>query len=281
MITRQILIFISTLLLTLPCQAKPWHYGLLEDLEKTGDIVQITDDSDMQMTFDVNYPYWLVRYELRRVLEDSKLGLDSETGDSRQAFLESRWFINSVDGAANFFSGIDQVRVKLDGRVVNLGNGGSRLILAARLQVQDSNNNRGWVDKSEREMRNSVREFATTTFLRCRFPTEGVLRQSVGEDYIKLGQRHGKKDYELPPRQMISMEEAAKDLSYSWCSEKGCLDMPTSDSKYCLDHKPEPIVVESDPPSVADEIRKLKALLDDGLITQEEFDGQKARLLER
>ncbi|MBX2907219.1 MAG: SHOCT domain-containing protein [Taibaiella sp.] len=34
-------------------------------------------------------------------------------------------------------------------------------------------------------------------------------------------------------------------------------------------------------PSVADELRKLKQLLDDGIVTQDEFDTQKSRLLNR
>ena len=277
---KQLLLLLTLLILTNPATARPWHYNLLDDLEKTGDVVKANDDSDMQMTFDVTYPYWMVRYQLRRVLEDSRVGFESETGDARQAFVGSRWFINSVDGAANFFSGIDQVRVKFDGRVVNVGPGQTRLILAGRLQVQKSNNNRGWVDKSEREIRNSVREIAASTFLRCRYPTELALRQSVAEDYKTLGKHLGKDNYELPPRQNLSQAEAAEHLKFSWCAHQDCLEMPEASSKFCLDHKPEaqPIVVES-PSSVADEIRKLKQLLDDGLINQEQFETQKAKLL--
>ena len=51
--------------------------------------------------------------------------------------------------------------------------------------------------------------------------------------------------------------------------------------KYILDcQKPKPVVVQqaaaSDP---ADQIRKLKGLLDDGIITQAEFDAKKKQLL--
>jgi len=272
----------ALLILAAPCYAKPWHYRLLEDLKTVGDVVAISDDSDMQMTFDVTYPYWLVRYQLRQVMEDSKIGFDTESGNGEQAYLESRWFTNSVDGVANFFSGIDQARVRFEGRVVNIGPNQTRLILASRLQVQASNNNRGWVDKSEREMRNIVREMATTTFLRCRYPTELAIRQSVGEDYIKLKKRQGKKGYELPPRQRVSMSEVADRLKFSWCAQDDCLEMPIEGAQHCARHKPtpKPVVVETQPTSVADELRKLKELADDGVITAEEFEAQKRKLLE-
>jgi hypothetical protein len=46
--------------------------------------------------------------------------------------------------------------------------------------------------------------------------------------------------------------------------------------------KKESVVVEvKQQTSVADELKKLKALLDDGTLTQEEYDAQKKKLLEK
>lgn len=48
-----------------------------------------------------------------------------------------------------------------------------------------------------------------------------------------------------------------------------------------LPRKKESVVVVKEELSVADELSKLKKLLDDGVITKEEFDSQKKKLLEK
>lgn len=45
-------------------------------------------------------------------------------------------------------------------------------------------------------------------------------------------------------------------------------------------NKTNTVAVSNNPSSVADELKKLKALLDDGVITQDEFDTQKKKLLQ-
>ena len=95
-------------------------------------------------------------------------------------------------------------------------------------------------------------------------------------------------------------------LTYDVKRETFCcyLEQALTAGEIILEVKPEPLNLESKQPqtkqeeqktpeqlqhpsdkkssnfSVADEIRKLKALLDEGIITQEEFEKQKAKLLE-
>ncbi len=56
----------------------------------------------------------------------------------------------------------------------------------------------------------------------------------------------------------------------------GLIVVLVSDRKY-----PQKVVIQNPvkKPSAADEISKLKSLLDDGALTQEEFDDQKAKIL--
>jgi hypothetical protein len=56
-------------------------------------------------------------------------------------------------------------------------------------------------------------------------------------------------------------------------------ELVTPNSKKKLDAKNQPIIIQQSNTSTADELKKLKDLLDQGIITKEEFDAQKAKLL--
>ena len=248
------------LLLALPALAKPYHYPLLEDLQKQGDVGDVTDNSDMEMTFELNYPYWLGRYKTKRLFEVSQFGLESYEGEDsdEQAYVTSRWKVRSVDGAANFISGIDQARIKMEARLVNQGPKKTSLILSGRLQTQKDSRH-GWADQSTREMRNPLREFGTAIALCCRYPETLINQESVREDY-KDGKKLGKKGYEMPPKDTgYAREDIDKDYAAALAEQ--------------AESEPTPAL------SVADELRKLKELLDEGVLTPEEFESQKQKLL--
>lgn len=58
-------------------------------------------------------------------------------------------------------------------------------------------------------------------------------------------------------------------------------EVVTAASKKKAEEKNKPIIIQTgSAPSLADELRKLKELLDSGILTQAEFDAQKKKLLE-
>jgi hypothetical protein len=52
-------------------------------------------------------------------------------------------------------------------------------------------------------------------------------------------------------------------------------------SKLDINKKNTPLVIQQNSVSIADEIKKLKALYDDGVLTKEEYESQKKKLLEK
>ena len=111
----------------------------------------------------------------------------------------------------------------------------------------------GWVDRSERLAREYIWIAASSTGVSTRYPGNKEIFKPLLTDY-KSGKRHGVKGYELAPRQ-----SAQKPVEISPVNGQ---TQPTSGG-----------------PSLAEEIKKLKELLDAGAITQDEYEAAKAKLL--
>lgn len=240
-------------LLTQPILAEPFYMSVARDLEKTGDIASHSDDSDMRMTWVYNHPAWLVEEGLRVFLEDGSYGLERAEKSRSDTYLESRWLVKSRDIPFQLI-GVDQIRTRLTARVKPLTEDKTEVVMAVELQVQDRDRiNSGWVDRSERLAREYVWMMASSAGVSCRYPGNKPIFATLQTDYSK-GKRHGEKGYELPPREVAKKPENAPDP---------------------------PAAGGTSTPSLAEEIKKLKDLLDTGAITQEEYDLAKAKLLKQ
>ncbi len=58
-------------------------------------------------------------------------------------------------------------------------------------------------------------------------------------------------------------------------------EMVTTASKKKAEAKNQPTIIQNNAPSLAEELKKLKELLDTGVLTQAEFDAQKQKLLSK
>lgn len=252
----RLLTLILLLTLALPTMAEPFYMSVARDLEKTGDIASHTDDSDMRMTWVYNHPAWLVEEGIRVFLEDGSYGLERAEKGRSDTYLESRWLVKSRDIPFKLI-GVDQIRTRLTARIKPLSEDKTEVVMAVELQVQDRDRTMsGWVDRNERLAREYVWMMASSAGVSCRYPGNKAIFGTLQADYSK-GKRHGEKGYELPPR-----EVAKKPDNLTTTSEQA----PASGNQA---------------PSLAEEIKKLKELLDAGAITQAEFDAAKAKLLKQ
>jgi len=234
--------------LSRPVLAEPFYMSVARDLEKTGDIASHSDDSDMRMTWVYNHPAWLVEEGLRVFLEDGSYGLERTEKGRSDTYLESRWLVKSRDIPFQLI-GVDQIRTRLTARIKPLTEDKTEVVMTVELQVQDREQiNSGWVDRSERLAREYVWMMASSAGVSCRYPGNKPIFATLQADYSK-GKRHGEKGYELPPREVAKKPEAP------------------------------PATNGTTAPSLAEEIQKLKELLDTGAITQEEYNLAKAKLL--
>lgn len=245
---------LAILWLGTPAGAEPYYMSIARDLEKAGDIASHTDDMDMRMTWVYNHPAWLVEEGLRVFLEDGEYGLEKTERGRSDVFMESRWLVQDRKQVPFTLMGADQIRTKLTARIKPLAEDRTEVLFTVQLQVQDKERiSSGWVDRSERLAREYIWIAASSTGVSTRYPgNEGIFKVLI-DDYRKKGKRHGVDGYELPPREVAKEPPPRQDA-------------PTNSSG-------------SAAPSLADELKKLKDLLDSGAITQEEYQAAKAKLL--
>ena len=242
------------LLLSLPALAEPYYMSIARDLEKTGDIASHSDDSDMRMTWVYNHPQWLVEEGLRVFLEDGEYGLEKVEKARSDTYMESRWLVQGRKQIPFTLLGADQIRTKLSARIKSLEENKTEVVFNVALQVQDKERiSSGWVDRSERLAREYIWIAASSTGVSTRYPGNKEIFKPLLADY-KSGKRHQVNGYELAPRQ-----SAQKPVETSPVNGQ---TQPSSGA-----------------PSLAEEIKKLKELLDAGAITQEEYEAAKAKLL--
>lgn len=243
------------MLLSVPVLAEPYYMSIARDLELTGDIASHSDDSDMRMTWVYNHPSWLVEEGLRVFLEDGEYGLEKVEKARSDTYMESRWLVQGRKQIPFTLAGAEQIRTKLSARIKPLEENKTEVVFNIALQVQDKDRiSSGWVDRGERLAREYIWIAASSTGVSTRYPGNKAIFKPLLADY-KAGKRHGVKGYELPPRQT-----AQKPPEQNPTTETG---QPASGGGS----------------SLAEEIKKLKDLLDAGAITQEEYDAAKAKLL--
>lgn len=248
---RYLIAVLFALLMSLGALAEPYYMSIARDLEKTGDIASHSDDMDMRMTWVYNHPAWLVEEGLRVFFEDGQYGLEKvERG--RETYMESRWLVQDRKQVPFTLLGVDQLRTRLTARVKSLESAKTQVVFTVELQVQDKDRiASGWVDRSERLAREYIWIAASSAGVSTRYPGNGAIWNVLLNDYRKNGKRHGEDGYELPPR------EVAK-------------------------QPPPPAASPASSPSgtsLADELKKLKELLDAGAITPQEYKAAKEKLL--
>jgi hypothetical protein len=247
---RRFIILTIALLCSLSAQAEPYYMSIARDLEKTGDIASHTDDQAMRMTWVFNHPLWLVEEGLRTFFEDGEYGLEKiERG--RDIYMESRWLVQDRKQVPFTLMGADQIRTRLTARLKELSENTTQVVFTVELQVQDKHQTvSGWVDRSERLAREYIWIAASSTGVSTRYPGNKEIFKVLLDDYRNKGKRHGVKGYELPPRETAKQPPSTRPTN-----------APTSGA------------------SLADELKKLKELLDAGAITPEEYQAAKDRLL--
>ena len=174
----------------------------------------------------------------------------SDDSDMRMTWVYNHpaWLVKSRDLPFQLI-GVDQIRTRLTARIKPLTEDKTEVVMTVELQVQDREQiDSGWVDRSERLAREYVWMMASSAGVSCRYPGNKPIFATLQADYSK-GKRHGEKGYELPPREVAKKPEAP------------------------------PATNGTTAPSLAEEIQKLKELLDTGAITQEEYNLAKAKLL--
>lgn len=251
---RYLSMLILVLLTSLCAHAEPYYMSIARDLEKTGDIASHSDDMDMRMTWVYNHPAWLVEEGLRVFFEDGEYGLEKvERG--RETFMESRWLVQDRKQVPFTLLGVDQIRTRLTARIKALEEAKTQVVFTVELQVQDKERiASGWVDRSERLAREYIWIAASSAGVSVRYPGNKGIFETLLTDYRKKGKRHGVDGYELPPREVASQPPP----------------------------KAEPGSGSSGAPagaSLADELKKLKELLDAGAISPEEYQTAKDKLL--
>lgn len=252
---RYLTILLLALWTSLPAQAEPYYMSIARDLERTGDIASHSDDMDMRMTWVFNHPAWLVEEGVRVFFEDGEYGLEKREAGHSDVFMETRWLVQDRRQVPWTLSGADQLRTKLTARIKPLGDDKTEVLFTVVLQVQDKNSfTGGWVDRSERLAREYIWIAASSTGISARYPGNEKIFATLIEDYRKNKKRHGVKGYELPPRE-TAQRPAPK-----------------------VDTAP-PATGVTTTTSLADELKKLKELLDAGAITPKEYTAAKAKLL--
>lgn len=228
---------------------------LARDLEKAGDIASHSDEMDMRMTWVFNHPAWLVEEGLREFLEDGEYGLEKTERGKNEVYMESRWLVQDARVVPFALLGVNQLRTKIVGRVKPLGENKSQILFTVALQVQDTDRiASGWVDRSERQAREYLWMAACSTGVSSRYPGNQAIFARLIEDYKNQEKRHGVDGYELPARQVAIKPEPKAP--------------PESGSSK-----------DAAPASLADELKKLKALLDSGAINPKEYQAAKEKLL--
>lgn len=254
---RFLVAFLFTLFLALPAVAEPYYMNMARDLEKTGDIASHSDDMDMRMTWVYNHPAWLVEEGLREFLEDGDYGLEKTERGKNDVYMESRWLVQDARQVPFSLLGINQLRTKLTARLKPLSEDKTQILFTVALQVQDTERiASGWVDRSERQAREYIWMAACSTGVSVRYPGNPAIFDTLIADYRKNDKRHGVEGYELPPRQAAVKPEP-----------KGNTPGPG------------PATSSAPSASLADELKKLKELLDSGAITPKEYQVAKDKLL--
>lgn len=252
---RHLLKFLICLWFAIPAVAEPYFMDLARDLEKVGDIATHSDDMDMRMTWVFNHPAWLVEEGLREFLEDGEYGLEKKERGKNEVYMESRWLVQDARVVPFSLLGVNQIRTKIVGRVKPLGENKTQVLFTVALQVQETQRiESGWVDRSERQAREYLWMAACSTGVSSRYPGNQAIFTRLIEDYKNQDRRHGLEGYELPPRQVAVKPEAQA------APESG----PARAAA---------------PSSLADELKKLKDLLDSGAINPKEYQTAKDKLL--
>lgn len=247
---KYVLWAIALFCLANPVSAKSWYDNLLDDLATVGDINSLKNDSDMQMSVNIGYPKWMVGDATKTILKATTWGLEESTETDEEYFYQSRWHVKSLGALQSMAIGAEQVRSRLLVRLVDDGPL-TKAVFYGRVQFQKS---RGWEDTSVRQIRDEIRPMIAYVTLASRFSGNRPRANVVVMDYKENKKRHGKKEYSIPDPIVASAPEP----------------------------KPEPRSTTQPvpaPTSTADELLKLKSLLDSGALTQDEFDAEKRKLL--
>jgi|SRR5688572_1125626 len=121
--------------------------------------------------------------------------------------------------------------------------------------------------------------YSTTGYQGMANQANAFPRNQAGLKYkVKRIEQRGKKKTGFVYYVVIATGMVKYEMDIDNAIKSGELIVP---DEYMPKPKNQQVVVVSQPVSVADELTKLKKLLDDGVLTQEEYDAQKKKLLEK
>lgn len=199
---RHLFLLLSLALITGPAYSDHWYNEMLNDYEKLGSVISHSDDSDMQMTFVLRAPFWLANDGVKGALDSMPaFPLDKEDVTENSAHYLTAWKVVESGFATKVFSGTDRQRVRMRWRLTELSPQQTQIIGSFDFQIQNEDAfDDDWNDRSDRELRQIIRQVMSSIATYCRYPNDRGLRARIYTDYQE-GRRHGKKGFELDPVQ--------------------------------------------------------------------------------
>lgn len=190
---RGLVTLLAVFFLSGAVSAAPWHYGLIDDLQKAGDIGEIKDLKEFSMSFAINYPHDLIAEAVVTTLENAGFTVEQGNDDGENLFVTD-WY--EIPEGEKILWQKFRVRKQYIISLTPLENESSRLEIA---YVEQSQLYDDWELRIGSGLRNKVREIAAEMILFCRYSVSEDTRESVYNNYKKERVRVGKKDYQLPP----------------------------------------------------------------------------------
>ena len=190
-----------------------YHYPLFEDFQKSGDVAAVKEHSDFHVTYELNYPYWMVRNKTIGIVEDCPFGLvdyEGEEEDGRCVVI-SGYDVKPLPEKTQASTGMAESRLGLVFELASLAPNKTALDVTLKFDVRNSSVDPTWKPIYQRDQlfRGLVGGYAADITLACRYTVNKMNQIKVREAY-RAGKRDGVAGYKLPPADPVS-----RDTGYS------------------------------------------------------------------
>ena len=208
------LIFLSLCSLVTPAASDVrYHYPLFKKKKKTGDVASVKEHSDFKVTYELNYPFWMVRNKTIGIIEDCPFGLTDYEGEEEdgRCTVISGYDVKPLPSGIQESTGMAESRLGLVFELVSLAPNKTSLDVTLKFDVRNSKVDPTWKPVYQRDQlfRGLVGGYAADITLACRYTINKVNQIKVREAYL-AGQRDGVAGYNLPPADPVS-----RDTGYS------------------------------------------------------------------